>query len=256
MKQYFTLLIVLACLWCIGQNITNVHNGQLVWNGEQLTTTASGGGAAANPPSVIRTATNWVNGAASLTITNFDCTGGNYLVVAAYCEQSSQSISFSSATNNGTAMTILTNFSAALANFEAGAIFGKAAPTTGDIVIKTSVSADNNGITAIAVLLTNVASVKSVAVDATSTLRKGLTNTVTTASSDLVLDSIDVFSLNTIRENPIGIGQNMVASCYKNKTPNVFMSSSLGTGSSVSMCWTNQPSNNYRLGWIGVVLSP
>lgn len=141
--------------------------------------------AALTQPSFVRAGTNGSANASSVTISAFNCSGGNYLIVEV-SEKNSIGRTISGITANGVAMTKLaeTNLLAATGHQY---IFGLASPATGDIVVSAS-GAITTGFSVGALLFNNVGSTGDIQQDEVTSLRASVSVSLSTVATDLCVD--------------------------------------------------------------------
>lgn len=201
-------------------------------------------------PTFIRSASNSATSGSSLTITGFDCSSGNCLVVIESDRETLPRI-VSSIKCNGVSLTLIQNASYISASGHLRAYY-LLSPTTGDVVVTLSGSTTGFGISAN--LFNGVTTVGSGANDVVTSLRTGCTNTLTTSSSDLVVDAIAYSGLTGLTYTP-GASQTLRTTVAIAAQGSHKASSSLATGSSTSTSWVISGVGDI-ITWIGFPLSP
>lgn len=137
-------------------------------------------------PTFVRAGTNSSASATTLTIAAFSVTGSNPYLIVGVNERSSLTVRTPSVTANGVAMTQLvgTNYTDTKGT---NVLFGLANPTTGDIVVTLSGSA-NAGFAVNALLFNGCATVGAAAADYSAAGRTSVSVAPASVATDLVVD--------------------------------------------------------------------
>lgn len=193
------------------------------------------------PPTFIRAGTNAANSAA-ITVSAFDCSGGNYMIACSVNPSGSRT--FTSMTANGSNMTLL--YSTNVSSAGTMVVYGLASPTTGDVVATWSGATLNNGLSVM--LFNNVVGAPgNLTADFSSSNRLGTTNSVTSLISDLVVDGTYSYA-----QASYVAGGSQVCIAWKNSSGCATHTDVAGTAGSTSMSGTS--ANNTPKTWIGLTL--
>lgn len=229
-----TLLFASSCLAQIATNIVTVfYIDKIIMAGPTLT------------PLFVRFAHISAPTTSTVTISAFNCAGGNYLLVDIL--DSPDSLSISSVTANGVPMSLVnsTNIFTAAGNVWR---YGLANPTTGDIVVTLSGAAAQ--LAATATFYSGVVSVGTTGIDYSTASRSGTTNGIVgTLPTDLVADVLVVNgATSTVTAN-----SSQTINASKLNPINRFLSSSPGAPGTTIMGWqiTSSPA---ACTWMGTVL--
>lgn len=146
--------------------------------------------ASVTAPSFVRSATNSSASAQTLTITGFDCSGGNFLVVVA-AERNGTLRQFTTVTANGGAQACSTNMITNLNSSVTGriGIWSLANPTTGDITVSLSGGAATQGFHVLAMLFNTATSTNIVDGNFSTSARTSMAVTSSTAATDLMVSA-------------------------------------------------------------------
>lgn len=238
MKRHFLLALLLgACYSSVAQIATNIvtvfYIDKIIMAGPVLT------------PLFVRFAHISAPTSSTVTISAFNCAGGNYLLVDIL--DSPDSLSISSVTANGVPMSLVnsTNIFTTAGNVWR---YGLANPTTGNIVVTLSGSAAQ--LAATATLYSGVVSVGTTSLDYSTSLRSGTTNTmVATLPTDLVADILVVDGASST----VTVSSSQTLNASKLNPINRYLSSSPGAPGTTIMGWqiTSSP---VACTWMGTLL--
>lgn len=238
-----SLLISILCLYTellLAQDKPARHSVKdvLAWNTSHVLSLT--------PPTLIRTATNTAAAATTITISSFDASGGNFVVIA-FVMGTALTRSISSITINGVGATNIytTNYISSTAGKIA--IYGLVSPTTGDVVVTINNTFASG--TAIAMLFNNVGGISASSGEFLGTARTSTSDTLSSLTTDLVVDAL---STSTVGLGTPGGSQTLVAQDATALNGSANCSTQLGVAISTTMTWTalNQP-----LSWVGCVLN-
>lgn len=185
-------------------------------------------------PTFVRSGTNSANTGASLTVSAFNCSGGNYLIVG-ISEKSGTTRTVSSVTCNTVTCTQL-----AVSNLIAASgrvyIYGLANPTTGDVVV-TLTGSVTAGVAMGTLLFNGVGS--NGATDAINQTVLAASSSVapTSVTTDLV---VDILAFQDIANN-FTAGGSQTVKCSGILTIGnaaLLMSTKTGTSSTTTMSWS------------------
>lgn len=188
------------------------------------------------------------NGTSGTTysLTNFDCTGGNYMVVGV-CT-SAGSVSVTSLNANGSAMSQLYSTNYSTSGNGRLMMYGLASPTTGDVALTLSGNPTASMLTGM--LFSGVIGAPgTVSADFLVSARTGTTNTVASLTTDLV---VDLFAFNSSLSTPtVSAGQTIRALKNNTSSANQNGSTKSGAASTTTMGWQGASS---IMSWLGVAL--
>lgn len=207
-------------------------------------------------PTLIRTGTN--TSAAlptSLTISGFDCTGGNYMLIAVGTSTSANRTvsSITSGTGGQTATNIVTVSYIGALNGKA-ILYGIVNPTTGNVVVTMSGATTTMSITAM--LFNNVGGSGATGAgtagsDFSGSIRTSISDNLTTLSTDLAVDSL---VYNATIGNPTSGGSQTIIAETTGSASLGFVSNSTQSGAvgTTTMGWSF---SSQVVTWVGVVLN-
>jgi hypothetical protein len=192
--------------------------------------------AALTQPTFVRSATNGTTSTVStLTISAFNCAGGNQLLIGVVWKSSVNRV-ISTITANGVAATLVTSTNLAALQGHAS-LYSVPAPTTGDIVVTFS-STITLGIAMGAALFNGVGAVAASNQIEQASLGNSITLTTTSLSSDLVCDVFGELVSAGINITPAA-GQTVIANANLATAAdiNLRMSTKPGSSPNTTMTW-------------------
>lgn len=200
-------------------------------------------------PAFVRAASNSSITASSLTISSFDCSGGNYLIVVE-AEKAAVPRGVTSVTCNGVALTLVSSI---IYNVSSGHLrmYRLAAPTTGDVVF--TLNGSTTGFTVSALLFSGVGGVGTAATDASNTVRFGVTNSLTTVTTDLVVDCLS-YAGNLVQSYTPGSGQTSISTVLPSAIGAHQATTKNGAASATTMSWVVGGVGD-AISWIGLPLN-
>lgn len=227
MKAFIVLL--LSCVGLLAQNVINPYNFQ----------------ASLTPPTLVRASTNFATGVSSFTISGFDCSGGNFLLVKLNFT-SGLTRTITSVSCNAVACTNIYTTNWISTSGGKVAIYGLVNPTTGNVVI--TLNGAPNNMSYCAELWNNVGGVSASSADFLNSARTSTSDSLTTISTDVVSDILAT-GLNV---GTAGGGQTVD---IQNNPPTAATSNTshkTGASGSTSMAWTF---SSQAVSWAGCVLN-
>lgn len=198
-------------------------------------------------PTLVRVGTNELGGSATLTISAFNCSGGNFMVIG-FAWSSGTPRAISSITVNGVAATNIYNTNYNSTTTGKVGLYGLVNPTTGDVVV--TLNSAPTSLTISAMLFNNVGGVGASSGDFLSTARTSTSDSLTTLSSDLVVDA-EAYSGSTAFPTVAG-GQTLQIQSATAAGGNLSNGTKAGGAGSTTVTWN---SASQTLAWVGTVLN-
>lgn len=248
MKSLIGIVFFLCAFACLSQ--TGLSFQDLAFLG---TSNPRGG---LTQPTLIRTGTN--TSAAlptSLTVSGFNCTGGNYMLIAVGTSTSANRTvsSITSGTGGQTATNIVTVSYIGALNGKA-ILYGIVNPTTGDVVVTMSGATTTMSVTVM--LFNNVGGSGSIGSgtagsDFSASVRTSTSDNLTTVATDLAVDSL-VYNA-TIANPTAGAGQTVVSETSGTASAGFIANTTkLGSAGTTTMAWSF---SSQVVTWVGVALN-